>query len=479
MNLKDNRLVVVSNRLPVSVGEDDAGSPVLEPGAGGLVTAVAPILGRNNGVWIGWPGGDSPQTIDPLIGDYNRNNPYQIHPVYLDPEDVEKYYYGFANEALWPLLHDLLGTAQFDREEWEAYERVNRKFAEAIAEVIQPNDFIWIHDYHLFRVAYHLRELGVTSPLAFFLHTPFPAPDLFRRLPWRDSLMEGMVQYDLLGFHTLRDRRNFVSTVRELRSNVKTSIKRRHTDITLDGRTFKAGNFPISIDFDEFDSLARTEQVQRECDRIRDAYPAEHLILGLDRLDYTKGIPERFLALERLLEKYPDLVGKVSLVQVVVPSRTRVQHYKELKEYLDRLTGRINGRFTSHGYVPISYFFKRLARPELIAHYLACDVALITPLRDGMNLVAKEYAAANVELEGTLVLSEFTGAADQLARGSLMVNPYDLEDTADKIYQALTMDHEQRAASMKALRRQVRSNDVHQWVRWFMDSFDTGEGDRR
>jgi trehalose 6-phosphate synthase len=320
------------------------------------------------------------------------------------------------------------------------------------------------------RVAHHLRELGVEHRLAYFHHIPFPAPDIYRRLPWRESILRGLLEYDLVGFQTLRDRKNFVATARDLLPELRSTNHRRHTAISFGDREVMAGNYPISIDFDEFAETAASEEVERQMEEILRAYPAERLVLGLDRLDYTKGIPERFRAFERLLEKYPEFRGKVSLIQVVVPSRTAVATYAELKEGLDQLIGRINGRFGRHGYVPIHYYFKHLDRPELIAHYRACSVALLTPLRDGMNLVAKEYAASQVKQDGVLVLSEFTGSADQFGKDAVLVNPYDLEETADRLREALVMDREERRRRMKRLRRQVRRNDVHRWVGWFMDA---------
>lgn len=470
MNLRQKRLVIVSNRLPVSV-EGEGESATLKPASGGLVTAVAPILEKNHGLWIGWLGADDNIDIDPLVEEFNQRGHYTVHPVDLTADEVDLYYEGFANTAIWPLFHDFIFLANYDLEQWNAYDSVNRKFAETVAARVDEGDFVWIHDYHLMRAAWHLRQQNLGQPLAYFHHIPFPSPDIFRRLPWREEVLRGLLSYDLVGFQSLRDRRNFTAAVRELIPGSYLTRKRRYTLVHLEGRTIRVGNYPISIDFREFDQAARSQDVRIETKAMRAAYPAHTLILGLDRLDYTKGIPERFLAFERLLEKYPDLQGKVSLVQVVVPSRTGVQGYVELKEELDSLTGRINGRFSDHGYVPIYYYFKHLNRTELLAHYRACGIALITPLRDGMNLVAKEYAASQVDLDGVLILSEFTGSAEQLRRGAVIVNPYDLEGTAEAIYKALTLDREETRRRMKTMRSSVRQNDVYRWVGWFTDAF--------
>lgn len=468
------RLVVISNRLPIAVLKEGR-KRVLKPSSGGLVTALSPILNVEGGVWVGWPGTESTRTIQPLIDQFNKEHAFSIHPVYLTEEQEENFYFGFSNQTIWPLFHDLLGLTNFNREQWLAYDEVNRMFAEHIAEVIQPDDFIWINDYQLLRVAYHLRDLGVKQPLTYFHHIPFPSPDMYRRLPWAQQLFDGMIQYDSLGFQTQRDRNNFVALFREHRPQAKRSKQSRYTCAEVDGRSIHAGNYPISIDFESFDSDARSDEVRREVEHIHQAYGVEHLVFGLDRLDYTKGIPQRFLAFERLLETYPELRGQVSLIQVVVPSRTSLKAYADLKQELDSLTGRINGRFGQHGYVPIHYFFKHLNRVELVALYRSCDVALITPLRDGMNLVAKEYAACSVNQHNVLVLSKFTGAADQLGKGALLVNPYDLDGTADTLHHALHMDDAERRRRMRFLRTNVHRNDVHHWVQRFIKALPDGE----
>ncbi|MBD3165499.1 trehalose-6-phosphate synthase [bacterium] len=469
MDLERNRLFVVSNRLPIAVDEDDKGNPTIQPAAGGLVTALQPILERHGGAWLGWPGSNAPE-VPGLLDEFNNDSPFNLHAVEMSEEEVDLYYRGFSNQTVWPLFHDFLGAAEFHRHTWRAYQDVNRKFAEAIADKLEPDHLVWIHDYQLMLVGTYLREMGVTRPIAYFLHIPFPSGDIFRRLPWRREIARALLEYDMLGFQTERDRRNFGDMIRWMCSESKVRHHKRMTLIECDERTVHAGNFPISIDFREFDNHARSKSVSKESGMVKVFYRGNQLILGLDRLDYTKGIPERFRAYERLLEKYPQWIGKVTLIQVVVPSRTKVEQYQRLKERLDQMTGKILGRFSQPGWVPIHYFFKRLDREELLAHYRAADVAFVTPLRDGMNLVAKEYCASHPKLDGTLLLSEFAGSAEELKDGAVMVNPYDLEKTADALHQALSMSEEERRSRMKRLRRKISTNNVHRWVRFFMDA---------
>jgi trehalose 6-phosphate synthase/phosphatase len=471
--LSRQRLLVVSNRLPIAIDHTDEGWEV-SPGTGGLVTALAPIMKRNRGLWIGWPGSAADVPYGDLLEKFSHEHSYDLKPVLISQEELEKYYYGFSNETIWPLFHDLLGYCKFNEEHWLTYKEVNSKFADVIAESIRDDDFTWIHDYHLTLVAHFLRTKGLTANLTYFLHIPFPSYDLFRRLPWREEIIRGLIAYDLIGFQTLRDRRNFVSCVRNLLPSVKIKIMRRHTLIYHEDRVIKAGNYPISIDFEEFNELAKTKEVADEAWIFHEKLGSKRLVLGVDRLDYTKGIPERMLAFERALEKYPELHEQLSLFQLLVPSRTPVPEYQHLKDQLDTLVGRINGKFSTPGWTPIHYMFRTLDRVKLLGTYKACEIALITPLRDGMNLVAKEYCASSVDNEGVLILSEFAGAAEQLKDSALIVNPYNLEQTADAIYRAFTMPVDERRARMGKLRADIKRADVHTWVKWFIESYQDG-----
>ncbi len=472
--MPSNRLVVVSNRLPVIV-EQQGQSQRLRASTGGLVTALTPVMEREQGLWIGWLGYVGAKIDPALLKDFARDHAYKLKPVSLTNEDVEGFYHGFSNRAVWPLFHDLIGYCRFELEQWKSYDDVNRRFAKSVCEGLRPGDTIWIHDYQLMMVASHLRRMGVSNPIMFFLHIPFPSVDVFRRMPWRNELIRGLMEFDLLGFQTRRDHKNFVGCVKAMVPDVKISRGRGDTQIEYGNRTVRAGDFPISIDFDEFADAAASHEVAAEAKLFHTQFSAKKLALGIDRLDYTKGIPHRFLAFERALEKYPELRGNLSLFQVVVPSRTHVQDYQDLKGELDRLVGRINGwfaqtSFRTRRWIPIHYMYGRLDRTQLLACYRACDIALITPLRDGMNLVAKEYCASQIDGKGVLILSEFAGTADQLGKGSIIINPYDREKSADAIHEAYKMSLAERRKRMKLLRSEVRRKDVHQWVKWFFEA---------
>ena len=473
MTVLKRRLVVVSNRLPVVLAKDQNNEWSVKSGAGGLVTALTPILNQNGGLWTGWVGAEADDKVDGVLERHSASMAYDLKSVPLTQDEEEKYYRGFSNGALWPLFHDLLGYCRFDRSTWESYQEINERFATVTCESLHEGDLVWVHDYQLCLVGHYMRKHGWKGLIAYFLHIPFPSPDLFRRLPWRRQLIKALLEYDLLGFQTLRDRQNFVACVREMVHGAVVTIQRRVTNIQLeDKREVRIGNWPISIDFDEFVDVAKSDEANQEAWYFHEHFPRMKIILGLDRLDYTKGIPERFHAFERFLEKYPDMHEKVSLYQHLVPSRTHVPDYQDLKNSLDQLVGRINGRFARAGWTPIYYVYGTLNRTQLIGRYKACEVALVTPLRDGMNLVAKEYCASRTENGGVLILSEFAGAAEQLTRGAIFVNPYDEEETADAIYRALHMDDEHRRKRMERLRTTIRRTDVHWWVRQIFDTID-------
>ena len=468
----NKRLIVVSNRLPIVISKENDQWGI-QPGSGGLITALTPILKENKSLWVGWPGTGGKAPIRKLLDQFGSEQGYKLVGIPLSQQEIERYYWGFSNGTLWPLLHDLLGYCKFNLEDWQTYVAVNKKFARAIKKLNRENDIIWVHDYQLSMVGHFLKKLKVRQPLAYFHHIPFPSLDLLRRLPWKTEYTKALLAFDLLGFQTLRDRRNFVNTVTSLISEA--SILQRQRNFTLikyGERIIQVRNLPISIDFNEFNNAAHSPEVQDAAWYLHENLHERQLMLGIDRLDYTKGIPERFLAFELALEKYPELKQKISLLQVVVPSRTLDPYYQKLKEQLEQMTGRINARFGDAGWIPIHYIFRSLDNTQLIAHYRTSEIAFITPLRDGMNLVAKEYCACSVENNGVLILSEFAGAADQLGEKALLVNPYDIEKTADTIYQAFTMPLEERQQRMRWLRNQVQRNDVHQWLRYFMRALD-------
>jgi len=466
------RLVVVSNRLPVVLTKAGAGTWSIRSGSGGLVTAMGPVLRDRGGLWIGWPGiaaEDRPdnKSLDELIAKGASRSGYALKYVHLGKEEIDNYYYGFSNEILWPLFHDLFSHCNFDPVYWEAYQRVNTKFAQFVIDNTQPDDYVWVHDYHLILAAREMRRIRSRKHIGYFLHIPFPPLDIFLKLPWRFEILEALLEYDLIGLQTVRDRRNFIGCVRAL-LGYKASGRGQISSILIKDREVRVGVFPISIDYRDFSEFAKTQDVSDQAWIIHANLPKRQLILGVDRLDYTKGIPQRLLAFDNALARYPDMLGKVALIQVVVPSREDVDEYEKLKQQIERLVGEINGRYTRVGWTPVHYIFRSLSREELVAYYRTCEIALITPLKDGMNLVAKEYCACSVEENSVLILSEFAGAAAQLYSGALLVNPYDRQGVADAIYQALTMSQEDRRKRMRRLRALIRRNDIINWVNSFL-----------
>jgi trehalose 6-phosphate synthase/phosphatase len=394
---------------------------------------------------------------------------FKLKPVVLGKEAVENFYQGFSNEIIWPLFHDLQSLCNFEPPYWRNFKEVNRTYAEVVMAESGAEDFVWIHDYHLMNVAAEMRALGYRGKTAFFLHIPFPSPDIFCNLPWRLTLLHALLQHDLIGFQTPRDRRNFIQCLRWLVGGVAVRGKGHVVSVSTGSRTVRVGNFPISIDYDAFLRQAATPEVAERAAQLHQLLPKRKLILGVDRLDYTKGITHRLQAFRSALERYPELRERISLIQVVVPSRLDILQYHDLKARIEQLVGEINGAYVQPGgWVPVWYVFGSLSRNDLLAYYRAADIALITPLKDGMNLVAKEYCACSIEEECVLILSEFAGAAAQLQRGALLVNPYDIEGVADTIHRAYTMSDDERRTRMRRLRRSIREYDIFWWVDAFL-----------
>ena len=464
-----SRLIVVSNRLPFSFQRSARGRWTVEPGSGGLVTALLPVLRNRGGTWVGWPGSTgSAREFAPALAAASAAG-YELATVSLSEDEVRDFYLGFSNEVLWPLFHDLPSLCNFDPAYWRTYCQVNRKYAQAVAARAAPGDFIWVHDYHLMNFAAEFRRLGAKARVGFFLHIPFPSPDVFLKLPWRKPLLQALLRFDLVGFQTARDRRNFAACVQALLEDTK--IERRGTLISArtPRGTARIGNFPISIDYNAFLRAATSNEVAEKARELHRLLPRRKLVLGIDRLDYTKGITLRLQAFQDLLRRHREMRGRVSLLQVVVPSREDIPEYHRMRTEIDQLVGRINGEFARPGeWVPIWYEYRSLSRLELLAYYRAADIALITPLKDGMNLVAKEYCACSIEEDCVLILSEFAGAAAQLACGAILVNPYDVQGVAEAIRDAYAMSSEERVARMRAMRRSIRRQDVFWWVETFL-----------
>ena len=464
------RLVVVSNRLPYVFKRDADGRWRTESGAGGLVSALLPVLRDRGGSWIGWPGTvETGDDLEAAVSAAGKVAGFALRAVMLDKKAVQDFYHGFSNEIIWPLFHDLKSLCNFEPTYWRTYKEVNRKFAEAVVADCAASDFVWVHDYHLMNVAAELRGLGCRSKVGFFLHIPFPPPDIFFNLPWRLTVLNALMQYDLIGFQTIRDRRNFIQCLRELLTDVSIQGKGQVVTLTADNRTVRIGSFPISIDYNAFLRQAATDEVAQRAQELHRLLPQRKLVLGVDRLDYTKGIPQRLQAFRTALERYPELRERLSLIQVVVPSREEIPEYHDLKTRIEQLVGQINGSFMRPGgWVPVWYVYGSLSRNDLLAYYRAADMALITPLKDGMNLVAKEYCACSIEEDCVLILSEFAGAAAQLQRGALLVNPYDIEGVADTLHRAFTMSEDERRGRMRRLRRSIRDSDIFWWVDSFL-----------
>jgi alpha,alpha-trehalose-phosphate synthase [UDP-forming] len=462
--------VVVANRLPVDRVVADDGEVTWRTSPGGLVTALEPVMRQADGAWVGWSGdaGEAPEPFD--------TDEMRLVPVPLSEEEVSTYYEGFSNDTLWPLYHDVIAVPTYHRTWWEAYVRVNRRFAEAAAAQAAPGATVWVQDYQLQLVPAALRELRPDLKIGFFNHIPFPPYELFAQMPWRRQVVEGLLGADLLGFQRQSDANNFLRVCRRL-----LGIDSRRHRITVtdeDGaqREVHAAAFPISIDTPAFEELAGRESVQSRVTEVRFELGAPRkLLLGVDRLDYTKGIMHRLKAYGELLDDGVVDPEDTVFVQVATPSRERVDSYRQLRDEIELAVGRINGEHGSIGHAAVHYLHHNQPREEMSALYQAADVMLVTALRDGMNLVAKEYAASRLDERGVLVLSEFTGAADELT-GSLLVNPHDISGLKRTIAQALQMDEKEQARRMRQLRRRVRTHDVTRWAEQFLAALETGHG---
>ena len=467
----DSDFVVVANRLPVDLERLPDGTTSWKRSPGGLVTALEPLLRRRRGAWVGWPGvvddavdvADEPIALDEL----------QLHPVRLSADDVAQYYEGFSNATLWPLYHDVIVKPIYHREWWERYVDVNRRFAEAASRAAAKGGTVWVQDYQLQLVPKMLRTLRPDLIIGFFLHIPFPPVELFMQLPWRTEIIEGLLGADLVGFQLAGGAQNFLFLSRRLvganTSRGAVGVRSRFGEVELASRTVRVGAFPISIDSGALDHAARDRNVRRRAREIRaDLGNPRKVLLGVDRLDYTKGIDVRLKAFSELLAEGRAKRDDTVLVQLATPSRERVESYQILRNDIERQVGHINGEYAEVGHPVVHYLHRPVAREELVAFFVASDVMLVTPLRDGMNLVAKEYVACRSDLGGALVLSEFTGAAAEL-RQAYLVNPHDLEGVKDAIEAALNQPVEEGRRRMRALRRQVLAHDVDRWARSFLE----------
>ncbi|MBW3666243.1 MAG: trehalose-6-phosphate synthase [Actinobacteria bacterium] len=444
------RVVVVANRLPVSWDEE---SGEWSPSPGGLVSALTPILQRTEGLWVGWSG--VPEVgFEPFSHSGIRQVPVELsEQLYLD------FYTGFCNGTLWPLYHDAVRAPEFHRHWWRPYREVNEGFAETTVAHIGSDDVVWVQDYQLQLVPAMIRERAKAHRIGFYLHIPFPPLELFAKLPWRRQVIEGLLGSDVLAFQSRSSRTNFSVAARRL-----TEAEGTTRELSWQGREVQLQVAPIGIDTAQFEELGRAEEVREHAAHIRSELDnPDSVILGVDRLDYTKGIDLRMTAFKTLFDMRPEMVGKVSFVQIAVPSREDVPEYQRIRSEIEGMVGRINGDFAEVGRPPIHYLYRSFGAEELVGYYRAADVMLVTPLRDGMNLVSKEYVATRYDNTGALVLSEFAGASEEL-HNALVVNPHDVDALADTLGRAVSMDRTEQARRMKALRRTVASKDVFWWA---------------
>ncbi|MEJ2890172.1 alpha,alpha-trehalose-phosphate synthase (UDP-forming), partial [Actinomycetospora aeridis] len=455
-------LLVVANRLPFDL--DDEGQWHRSPG--GLVTALEPTLRARGGAWVGWPGRPD---ADPEPFD---DDGLAIRPVSITADEVAAYYEGFANATLWPLYHDVVARPRFERSWWEAYRRVNERFADAVAQAAAQGATVWVQDYQLQLVPSLLRERRPDLRIGFFLHIPFPPAELFAQLPWRRPVIEGLLGADVVGFQTAGGAENF----RHVATRLTDATADASGQVTApDGRTVTVGAHPISVDASELDATARSSETVDRAKALRhELGDPRTVLLGVDRLDYTKGIDVRLRAFAQVLEQQRLDPAEAVLIQVATPSRERVEHYAEMRDDIELTVGRINGEHASVGRPVIHYVHQATPRDELVAFYRAADVMLVTPYRDGMNLVAKEYVASRPDGDGALVLSEFTGAADELGDGAYLVNPHDLDAVGDALVAAASQDPDEARRRMGVLREQVLEHDVERWAAGFLAALGVG-----
>ena len=467
------KTIIISNRLPVSL-EITKNRIEATESVGGLATGMKSVHKESNGIWIGWSGLNDEDLTPELQNEIDKElKKHQCASVNLSENEVNGYYFGFSNKTIWPLFHYFMEYAEFEASDWETYKNVNKKFADKVLENVNEGDVIWIHDYQLLLLPQYIKEKRPDVSVGFFLHIPFPSFEVFRTLPWREELLQGMLGADLLGFHSYEYERHFMSSVQRI-----LGYNSNFNNIILEDREVKVDSFPMGIDYEKFADAAKTNNslknkeksdFQTEIDWHFKNDDNTSLILSIDRLDYTKGIPNRLLAFEYFLDKYPEYRGKARLVMLAVPSRSDVPQYQFLKNEVDQLVGRINGKFSEVNWTPIWYFYRSLPFENLIDLYTSCNVALLTPLRDGMNLVAKEYIACREDKTGVLILSEMTGASQEMSE-CLLINPNDFEKVSDALKKAIEMPKEEQIQRNEALQKRLKRYSVERWSKDFMET---------
>ena len=455
------RTLIVSNRLPTKVLRQEEGL-TFQPSEGGLATGLGSIYRQGDNLWIGWPGLFVQDAVeeDHIRAELRDDN---MAPVFLTEDEIRDFYEGFSNSTLWPTFHYFSEFALYEQSHWDAYVRVNEKFCEAVLAQAGPEDTIWVHDYQLLLLPELLRRARPEASIGFFLHIPFPSQELIRVMPWRTELLRGMLGADLIGFHTFGYMRHFLSAVTHL-----LGYPAQNGQIETPTRSVRVDAFPMGIDYQRYAEAAASEEAQQHMAEYREALRGTRVILSIDRLDYTKGIAQRLRAFDLLLQRYPEWRGQVSLIMLVVPSRDQVAQYASLKEEIDELVGRINAQYRTIAWNPILYFYRSLPLEELAALYRLAEVALVTPMRDGMNLVAKEYVASRLDQRGVLILSERAGAARELS-DALIINPTDVGQLVSAMHEALVMPEEEQTNRMTAMQALVKRYNVFSWTKLFMN----------
>lgn len=456
-----SKTIIVSNRLPVSL-QHKFGKFEFKPSAGGLATGLGSIYKEGDNIWIGWPGNDveDPKQRQEVSEELKK---LKMAPVFLTKKDIELYYEGFSNETIWPAFHYFTQYINYEETYWQAYVAVNRKFCDAILESAKPDDTIWVHDYQLLLLPMMLRETLPNATIAFFQHIPFPSYEIIRMLPWRKEMLEGMVGADLIGFHTYDDMRHFLSAVGRI-----LGLSNESGYIQADNRLINVDSFPMGIDYDKFAKAAVSKKTLANVKKFKSLLGEQRLLLTIDRLDYSKGIPQRIKVFDELLEAHPEIHETVSMIMVVVPSRDKVKSYMELKEEIDTLVGGINSKYRTLNWVPVHYFYRSFPFNELSAFYSMSDIALVTPLRDGMNLVCKEFVASKTDKKGVLILSEMAGASKELV-DAVIVNPNDMLAVKKSILTALNMPEDEQVNRITTMQESLKKYDIFQWVKVFMD----------
>lgn len=466
------KLILIANRLPVKVHESENGLQY-KPSEGGLATGLSCIQEPADQFWIGWPGINEPED-DRKAQIRNDLSEYQMYPVFLNEEEVKHYYEGFSNETIWPLFHYFIEHTQYKQLYWHYYYQVNKAFRDAILKHYEAGDTIWVHDYHLMLLPAMLREALPSATIGFFLHIPFPSSEVYRLLPWRKELLDGVLGADLVGFHTSDYMRHFSSSVYQL-IGVDQRLGKFYIN---DNRPVTVDAFPMGIDFNKFHEGVEQDAVREKARTYQEKFTSQHLMLSVDRLDYSKGILQRLRAFDLMLERNPDYQGKVALILTVVPSRELVEDYKELKEEIDELVGNINGRYGDLDWLPIHYFYRSMDFETLLSLYRIANIGLVTPFRDGMNLIAKEYMASKVDGKGVLILSEMAGAAAELSE-AMIINPNDLDQMANAMREAIKMPEDRQVRANRTMQQRLRRYDVHNWTSDFIKRLSQAKQDQK